>query len=132
MCLTIHSTDKNCVQQRIFYKVVVVSGNKMFAPIRSNYKYKPGLNIAKGRVAKTHIKEHRIESGAIHVFRKLDDAMKMASETYNEVVIPVICYKKDFIACDNVYRSDFAFKQVYITKEIYKKALKAEKGSLVS
>lgn len=132
MCLTIKSMDKNSVTQKTFYKVVSRNRNYLCAIYRTGFKYIPGLNVAKGKIAKIHLKEKRIEGGAIHVFANLNDAYKRVSIFSNDVIIPVTCHKKDFIACNNVDESDFAFTQIFISKEIYAKALKAKQGTLVS
>lgn len=105
------------------YKVVLVENNSLNAPYW-NFEYHSGFNYPIGSL---RIILNTINGGAIHVCTSKAKASKINNSMLEEnkfVVIPVTCYKKDLIA--EGLSSDAAFSKIFISKEVYRKALKAK------
>lgn len=130
MCLDIYSIKVKDLNKKfknnkvIYYKVV-------YKHFMSNYLSTPfqGTTINSGYFIADPVTDKRIlcrssyiSSGAIHVYTTKKIALKEAD--FNDVVIPVICNKKDFIAIGQ--DGDACFTKVFIRKKDYEKALKAK------
>lgn len=95
------------------------------SPYLYQYNWKVGFNIAKGTST-----GWKILAGAIHTGsnkRQIIKRMCSLSNT-NRVVVQVKCYLKDFIASDT--ENYEAWKQVYITKKEYDRAIKLAKKQI--
>ena len=87
-------------QYAVFYKVVINFAQTLFSPIIL-YTWKQGWNES-DRATQTPLSwemdySYGGLSAGIHVFTELEDA-ETAARVINGVVIPVHCYKKDFVA----------------------------------
>ena len=60
-------------------------------------------------------------SKGIHVFLNIEEAQDYRS--YNEIVVPVYCYKKDFVAA-HIDEKEAVFIKVFLKKEDYTKAIR--------
>lgn len=131
MCLYIRTQDikdsrlkfKN--DKVICYKVLKKTKTYLQSPIQ-NAQYKAGWKKARGKV---DIRDDLsgnllLYGGAIHVYRSYKKA-KCKQRGYlrvkRYVVIPVICYKKDFIAVGQ--HGEAAFKKVFVRPSDFKEAM---------
>lgn len=91
----------------IGYKVIRLDGKpSMFS---QNFKYKPGINYAKGERNRIKSKNrYLVNNAGIHVFLR----PHMSFETYQQARIEVMCHIDDLIAVDN---RQAALLSVYIT-----------------
>ncbi len=95
----------------ILYKVMSITGNAIVFP---KYKYKPGINKA-GKLVDTEALGC-INHG-LHVFISKETAYKY--KFLEEIVVPVRCYFKDFIAAG--INKDAVFTQVIISPRTYRR-----------
>lgn len=134
MCLVIKHRDPNKLPFKngrlTAYKVLRVNQFSELVPVyQYRFIYNPGFNKAIGKVEiefdydfVKDITREIINDGAIHVCLSKNSTKSHAD--IRCVVVPVTCYKKDFIAFGKY--GEACFSQVYLTKENYKKALKAK------
>lgn len=122
MCLNVTSkvpkrtkfVNGKATAYKIFYK-----DDKTLISQYMGTVYKPGFNKAVGHP----VFVDRLYGGAIHVCLSIRSAKTHASFE-DCIVVPVTVYKKDFIAESE---TEAGFKQVFLSKANYLKALKATK-----
>ena len=102
------------------YKIVKNNNPYYLTTPYKRCKLVTGYNYARGIISSGGV----IGSGAIHVFTNKKNALYNALTYRNQVVIPVICYKKDFIAKGN--NVDACFTRIFITKKVYEQARQAK------
>lgn len=139
MCLEIKSIDPNKLNKKFKNgKVILYKAVKINRPWKNPYlttpfqdvKIKAGFFRAKYPCPQKYMKfRTAITSGAIHVYTNQKYALNMVDTEYSEVIIPVICYQKDFLAVGKY--SDACFTKIFIRKKDYEKALKATSKSSV-
>lgn len=131
MCLVIKHRDPNKLPFKngrlTAYKVLRVNQFSELVPVyQSKFRYNPGFNKAIGKVEIEFDYQDKIRKmingGAIHVCLSKNSTKSHAD--IRCVVVPVTCYKKDFIAFGKY--GEACFSQVFLTKENYRKALKAK------
>lgn len=132
MCLVIKHKDPNKLPFKngrlTAYKVLRVNEFSELVPVyRHRFIYIQGFNKAFGKLEiNIDYDQDRmrqiINGGAIHVC--LSKNSTKSHTDIKDVVVPVTCYKKDFIALGKY--GEACFSQVYLTKENYRKALKAK------
>lgn len=131
MCLEITNTDPNKLNKKFkkgkitFYKCIRVHSvtNRIYTQFQ-NTKVKPGFLKAKPKLNIASVESSAyIEHGAIHVYTNKKYALDQANFMRGEVIIPVVCYKKDFIA--QGYNNDACFSKIFISEKDYNKALRA-------
>lgn len=112
-------TTKNSI---ICYKVINKHNNRLYSNTYSSFMWKNGWNISDREQKELEYTEKYdgcIYNG-IHVFHNLHTAMR--NRACYEIVIPVRCYRKDFIKAG--YMGHAAFMKVFLTKKDYLQALK--------
>lgn len=120
MCLTVTSRVPERIKfkrgRAICYKFMTRRGNRLESPYQGT-AYTLGVNKAVGHCSDCGT----IYDGAIHVYTSKKYALSAAES--NEVVIPVVCLKEDFIAEGD--SKDAAFTKVFVRTADYRKALKS-------
>ena len=126
MCLTVISR----VPKRLKFKngrvtvyKILTKGDSLLESPYYGMKYCSGFTVAKGEPT---IFANLIYEGAIHVITSKKAAREKSRNLYfsTVVIVPVTCFKKDFIAEGT--KGEACFKQVFISKSDYVKALKAK------
>jgi hypothetical protein len=118
---TLKEHGGKCIMWKVLYKKTIIDGKwVLIAPWRETH-YDSGWNIS-DRESKTLTKfekaSHEIHHG-LHVFTNKPSAIKFA-HTW-EVVVPVVVYKKDFLAAGKSY--DAVFTKIFIKKKDFNEAL---------
>lgn len=127
MCLDIYSRSETDLNKKFknnkvtFYKVLVYDEGGLITPFQKTI-VKPGFFEALNPLNKNSLPYCSVTSGAIHVYTNKKMALDNACSY--EIVIPVICHKKDFLAMGTL--GDACFTKVFIRKKDYEKALKAK------
>ncbi len=94
------------------------------SPYVKKYKWKVGFNLAQGTSS-----GYRILAGSIHTGSNKREIKSRCLHTYpTRVLVQVKCYLKDFIASDT--ENYEAWKQVYLTKKEYNRAIKLAKKQI--
>jgi len=138
MCLRVTSSNLDSIKwdkndSIIAYKVLrrnIKKEKKLFGMYLSKFMYKPGLNTPTKLRKRYNTKiGSTIEKGALHVCLTKARALYHALYAFNVVIVPVICYKQDFIARG---LSEAVFKAIHIDRDLYNRAIKStNKDSLI-
>lgn len=132
MCLEIRSKNSDRLNKKfkngrvILYKVVNRIDKVLYTPFQSFLVGSGFLEAIRPLTKDDVSKMSTIFSGSIHVHTNKKSALASVNDCLDgiELVIPVICYKKDFLAVG--HNEDACFTKVFIRKKDYEKALKAK------
>lgn len=125
MCLIIKHQDVNKLKWKnnklIAYKICEVEDNELKGYI-TYHPYSYGYQETNKNYKIDY--DNTIRAGVFHVCLTKKRARDLSTNCDNVVVIPVIVYKKDFVAVGT--NNEAVFTGIHITRDIYRKAIKVK------